>query len=124
MTPGFASEGAYTSAVLDATQISRFGKMQLHGTLPAGTRLTVSTRSSNVSENSDVPSDRASLFARVTRPVQDQRVNKTRWVVLRWPTPSMAQLANRSTEAFEDFYFDVCTLDYRRMGEAMRPLGA
>src|SRR6185369_11710991 len=53
MTPGFAADGTYTSAVLDATQISRFGKMQLHGTLPAGTKLTVSTRSSNVGENSD-----------------------------------------------------------------------
>jgi len=78
--------------------------------------------SSNVSENADVPSDRASLFARVTRPVQDQRVNKTRWVVLRWPTPSMAQGAGMSTEAFENLYFDVCTMDYRKMAKAMIPL--
>jgi leucyl aminopeptidase (aminopeptidase T) len=28
---------------------------------------------------------------------------QTRWVVLRWPTPSMAQSAGMSTEAFEDF---------------------
>src|SRR5436190_5575037 len=33
MTSGFASQGTYTSPVLDATQISRFGKMQLHGKL-------------------------------------------------------------------------------------------
>jgi aminopeptidase len=56
------------------------------------------------------------------RPVLDYRVNKTRWVVLRWPSPSMAQAANMSTEAFEDFYFDVCTMDYRRMARAMVPL--
>jgi aminopeptidase len=42
--------------------------------------------------------------------------------VLRWPTPSMAQLAQMSTEAFEDFYFDVCTLDYARMDRAAQPL--
>jgi hypothetical protein len=53
MTPGFAYEGTFTSPVLDATQISRFGKMQLHGTLPAETKLTVSTRSSNVGEDTD-----------------------------------------------------------------------
>jgi WD40 repeat protein len=53
MTPGFAGKGTYTSAVLDATQISRFGKMQLHGSLPPGTALTVSTRSGNVKEPSD-----------------------------------------------------------------------
>ena len=34
----------------------------------------------------------------------------------------MAQLANTSLEAFEDFYFDVCTLDYRKMGNAMDAL--
>jgi aminopeptidase len=56
------------------------------------------------------------------RPVQDQRVKKTKWVVLRWPTPSMAQLAGMSTEAFEDFYFDVCTLDYRKLLPGMRAL--
>ena len=27
-----------------------------------------------------------------------------------------------STEAFEDYYFDVCTLDYSRMERAMVPL--
>jgi aminopeptidase len=76
----------------------------------------------NMSENSDVPGDRMSLYSRLIRPVQDWRVNKTRWVVLRWPTPSMAQSAGMSTEAFENLYFDVCTMDYRKMAKAMIPL--
>ena len=50
------------------------------------------------------------------------RVKETKWVVLRYPTPSMAQAANMSTEAFEDFYFDVCTIDYKRLEKAMQPL--
>ena len=50
MTPGYATKGTYLSPVLDATQISRFGKMQLHGSLPPGSGLTVSTRSGNVRE--------------------------------------------------------------------------
>ena len=54
----------------------------------------------NMNENSDVPSDRVQLYSKVIRPVQDYRVNKTRWCVLRWPTPSMAQAAGMSTEAF------------------------
>ena len=78
--------------------------------------------SHNASETSDVPGDLVALYSKVLRPVLDYRVNKTRWVVLRWPTPSMAQAANLSTEAFEDFYFDVCTMDYRRMARAMVPL--
>jgi len=78
--------------------------------------------SGNSCETSDVPSDRMQLYSRVLRPVLNYRVNKTRWVVLRWPTPSMAQAAGMSTEAFENFYFDVCTMDYRRMARAMVPL--
>jgi len=78
--------------------------------------------SGNASENADVPSDRMALHSRITRPVLDYRVNKTRWCVLRWPTPSMAQGASMSTEAFEDLYFDVCTMDYPKMARAMVPL--
>jgi aminopeptidase len=62
------------------------------------------------------------LIAKKMQPVQDQRVKKTKWVVLRWPTPSMAQLAGMSTEAFEDFYFEVCTLDYRKLQPGMKAL--
>jgi aminopeptidase len=76
----------------------------------------------NANENADVPSERMALFTRTLRPVLNYRVNKTRWVVLRWPSPSMAQAANMSTEAFEKFYFDVCTMDYRKMAKAMLPL--
>src|SRR5688500_134892 len=80
--------------------------------------------SPNVSELSDVPSDRQKLYeANVWKRVhQEVRIKKTRWVVLRWPHPSMAQQAEMSTEAFEDFYFNVCTLDYAKMSRAMQPL--
>ena len=78
--------------------------------------------SSNANENADVPSERMALYSRITRPVLNQRVDKTRWCVLRWPTPSMAQGAGMSTEAFEKLYFDVCTMDYRKMARAMTPL--
>ncbi|HET7623673.1 MAG TPA: aminopeptidase [Verrucomicrobiae bacterium] len=78
--------------------------------------------SENVSENSDVPSDRMAMYSKMLRPAQNHRVNKTRWCVLRWPTPSMAQAAGMSTEAFENLYFDVCTMDYRKMARAMAPL--
>lgn len=76
----------------------------------------------NVNEASDVPADRLALYNKTLRPVLDYRLNQTRWVVLRWPSPSMAQTAGMSTEAFEEFYFKVCTLDYRKMARAMEPL--
>lgn len=76
----------------------------------------------NTSELSDVPSEKMSMYNKILTTVQDERVNNTKWVVLRYPNYSMAQLANSSLEAFEDFYFDVCTLDYKKMAEAMTPL--
>ena len=78
--------------------------------------------SANATETSDVPTELMAMYSKVLRPVLNQRVNKTRWCVLRWPTPSMAQGANMSTEAFENFYFDVCTMDYPKMAKAMIPL--
>jgi len=80
--------------------------------------------SRNANELADVPADRMSLYQRiVAKPVHlDYRVNHTRWVVLRYPNPAMAQLASMSTDAFEDFYFRVCTVDYARMRDAMQPL--
>ena len=78
--------------------------------------------SDNISELADVPIDRMKLVAKKLRPLQDQRVQKTKWVVLRWPTPAMAQLAGMSTEAFENFFFKVCTLDYRKLQPGMKAL--
>ncbi len=58
-------------------------------------------------------------------PVHSQtRITQTKWVVLRWPTPAMAQQAGMSTEAFEDFYFDVCTFDYAKLDPVIAPLKA
>lgn len=76
----------------------------------------------NSAELSDVPSEKLNLYTKTLRPVQDYRVNNTKWVVLRYPNNSMAQLANTSVESFEDFYFDVCNLDYGKMSKAMDTL--
>ncbi|MPW26188.1 aminopeptidase [Alkalibaculum sp. M08DMB] len=78
--------------------------------------------SENTSEMSDVPTDKIVLNGKVLRPITDYRVNKTKWVVLRYPNNAMAQLATTSLEAFEDFYFNVCNLDYEKMSKAMNSL--
>lgn len=78
----------------------------------------------NIAELSDVPSEKMDLFGKTVgqKVHRDIRVPKTKWCVLRYPTSSMAQLANMSTEAFEDFYFNVCNLDYSKMNLAMDSL--
>lgn len=78
--------------------------------------------SHNIAEFSDVPAARMKLAMKMMRPVLNRRVNKTKWCVLRWPNPSMAQQAGMSTEAYEDFYFRVCLMDYKALLPASRAL--
>lgn len=73
---------------------------------------------------SDVSSKNMDRFGKI---FQEQvhmrtRLPKTRWCVLRWPNTSMAAMSRMSLKQFEDFYFDACLLDYRKMGKAMLPL--
>ena len=99
--------------VMSETELVRMQKMQAY----------IAIRGShNITELSDVPGDRMTLAMKTLRPVIDHRVKKTKWCVLRWPTAAMAQLAGMSSEAFEDFYFRVCTLDYSKMQPGMAAL--
>ena len=78
----------------------------------------------NSFENAGVPGDNLDLYGKVySNKVHGKiRVPHTKWVVLRYPSPSMAQQASMSTEDFEDYYFNVCCLDYGRMSLAMDAL--
>lgn len=78
--------------------------------------------SENISELSDVPKGKQNIWSLSSTPVLNERVNNTRWVVLRYPNYAMAQLANTSLEAFEDYYYNVCNLDYSKMSKAMDAL--
>ncbi len=78
----------------------------------------------NSNEFADVPPEKMDLYQRHWwQPVHiEVRVPETRWVVLRYPTPSMAQAANKSCEQFEEFFFRVCTADYAKMAADLQPL--
>lgn len=80
--------------------------------------------SANSNEFADVGSAQMELYQKHWwQPVHiEVRVPKTRWVVLRYPTHSMAQASGMSTAAFEDFYFRVCTADYAQMERDLVPL--
>jgi len=99
--------------VCQAIALVRMEKMQAYIALRGG---------DNMMELVDVPETNMALIAGMMRPVLDCRVNKTKWVVLRCPTSSFAQQAQMSTEAFEDFYFRVCNIDYSSMLPAMEAL--
>ncbi|HEY5229112.1 MAG TPA: aminopeptidase, partial [Opitutaceae bacterium] len=71
-------------SVLSEVELARMQKMEAYIALRG---------SENIFEAADVPSARVQLVSRLMKPVIDHRVNKTKWVVLRWPTPAMAQQA-------------------------------
>lgn len=76
----------------------------------------------NICETSDVPDEKRITYAKINRKAHTQRVDHTRWVVLRYPNSAMAQSASTSTEAFENHYYNVCNLDYSVMSKAMDAL--
>ncbi|MEG1535865.1 MAG: aminopeptidase [Clostridia bacterium] len=78
----------------------------------------------NAYELSDVPSEKMQIYSsKYSLPVHhERRVKNTKWVVLRYPTQGMSSMSGMSTEQFENFYFDVCNLDYKAMSDAMTPL--
>ena len=77
----------------------------------------------NPTELSDLPPEKLELLSSYNKAVHsDVRVPRTKWVVLRYPTPSMAQQAHMSLSAFEDYYYSVCCLDYSKMSQAMQHL--
>jgi aminopeptidase len=78
----------------------------------------------NTSVYSDVPADKMAIYQKhIIKGVHyEVRIPKTKWVILKYPNAAFAQMANMSTEKFEDFYFDVCTLDYDKMSKAMDSL--
>ncbi|MCL1852696.1 MAG: aminopeptidase [Peptococcaceae bacterium] len=78
----------------------------------------------NANELADIPADKMRMYSNLyALPVHlEQRVKHSKWCIMRYPNPSMAQLAEMSTEAFADFYFRVCSMDYAQLSVAMDPL--
>ena len=130
------SKGAFPFVRLGNEQIGRevmmgvteeYSKMLCEYTLPmfkdANAYIGIGV-SNNIFESSDVPNENKQIHTKFYgKPIHiDIRVKKTNWVILRYPNASMAQLAQTSLENFEDFFFDVCNLDYKKMHDAMIPL--
>lgn len=78
----------------------------------------------NCFDLSDISPDKMSLYNKnyVNKVHIEQRVKNTRWCILRYPNASMATLAEKSQETFEDFYFKVCNLNYAKLSKAMDSL--
>ncbi|MEX0994787.1 MAG: aminopeptidase, partial [Balneolaceae bacterium] len=80
--------------------------------------------SENIYENTDVSKEQNKAYSEhFLKPVHfKERVNHTKWCVLRYPSAAFAMNAKMPTNRFRDFYFDACLFDYAKLQEAMKPL--
>jgi outer membrane protein assembly factor BamB len=66
----FATEGTYTSALIDAGQPAKWGKLQIEADIPQGSKVMVACRSGNVDDVNDPTFSKWSELVEVTEPVQ------------------------------------------------------
>ncbi len=80
--------------------------------------------SENIYENSGVPRQANDAYSKeFLNPVHfKERVEHTKWVVLRYPSAAFAMNAKMPTETFRNFYYDACLMDYNKLQKAMEPL--
>ncbi|WP_458206117.1 aminopeptidase [Haladaptatus sp. NG-SE-30] len=67
--------------------------------------------SKNTAETSDVPPEKTAAYASANAPIQQERMGK-RWVGTQFPAPGEAQLAEMSTEAYEEFVYGAVNKDW------------
>jgi aminopeptidase len=67
--------------------------------------------SANVTETGDVDPGVEAARSKARRPVLDERLSK-RWCLTQFPAPANAQLAETSTEAYENFVWDAVNKDW------------
>ena len=79
---------------------------------------------SNISELNGIPKNVMEIYNKYyTLPVHfEERVKNTKWCILRYPNNAMAQTAKMSRDKFEELFFNVCNLDYKKMSKAMDSL--
>jgi len=76
----------------------------------------------NVKELSSIDPGRIGARLKTLKPIQDWRVEKTRWVIFYYPTDALAQEAEMSLQEFEDFVFSACLIDWEGMSKRLRSL--
>ncbi len=67
---GFASEGTYTSDLIDADQPANWGKLQIEADIPKGCKVIVASRSGNVKDINDSTFSKWTEPMPVTEPIQ------------------------------------------------------
>lgn len=77
----------------------------------------------NTRDGSDIPPERRMRLAQAARPLNERALGMTMpWVICDYPTPALAQDAGMTLNAFEDFIYGACLLDWDAEARKMRHL--
>lgn len=122
----YFNDNAFIKSFIDnssAAQMEEFGKM--HASMMAQCDAYVGIRGyDDMFMMSDIKDKQMEIYQKLFyTPVHFKiRIPKTRWCVMRYPNNTMSALSRMSTSRFEDFYFNSCMIDYKKMEKAMEPL--
>ncbi|AHF98401.1 aminopeptidase [Halostagnicola larsenii XH-48] len=72
--------------------------------------------SDNVTQTSDVDPEVSAAYRQAQRPILEERLSK-RWCLTQYPAPANAQLAEMSTEAYENYVWDAVNKDWEGVRE-------
>jgi aminopeptidase len=70
----------------------------------------------NVTETSDVSPETNAAYSQAKQPILDERLSK-RWCLTQYPAPANAQLAEMSTDGYENFVWDAINKDWDAVRE-------
>lgn len=121
----YNDESILRNFLFKATEAQFLKQAELHLELMKRANAYIGLRGSdNAFDLADIPPDQRKMWNKLfVHPVHmEERVKRTKWVVMRYPNNAMAQLAETSQESFEDFYYQVCCADYAKMSKAMDSL--
>ena len=103
-------------------QIKKYAKYDLERMTEVDAYIGI--RSANPKELDGISKESMEIYNKYYQtPVHfEERVKKTKWCILRYPTGWLAKKAKMDLEEFTEFFYNVCTIDYDKMEKAMEPL--
>jgi len=68
----------------------------------------------NTKELANIPQKKIAIRMKVTEPISNYRVDKTRWVIFDYPAAAFAQEADMSVQEYEDFVYGATNIDWNK----------
>ncbi len=120
---GFGGEAEIYYKNASQKQLKNFPEILMAETKKATAYIRIGA-SMNTKELNSIPPEKLTLRSKVLKPILDERIDNTRWVVTVFPTNSLAQEAEMSLEEYEDFVFNATNLDWKAESKKMKKIQA